>query len=227
MSCWICGNSADTGEHMIKAADLKALFGPTSQNKPLFRQINSNSQEKVPGCRSEKLKFRTRLCACCNNTRTQSHDKSWEALSTYLRKRNPLVRPGDVVRVSHAFKSGVRPGFLGVHLYFAKLTGCLVLDAGVPLDIQSLADAILQNSSHPHLYLSFLVLTDRRVHRHAFVTPIETIAVGGELSGAQWYYLTGRIGVHVIYAKALHNREKRIHLWHPSNSEKTITLDGF
>jgi hypothetical protein len=227
MACWICSDPADTGEHMIKASDLKALFGHTSQDKPLFRRVNSGPQEKVPGVRSEKLKFRTRLCAYCNNARTQTHDKSWEALVTYLRKRNPEVRPGEVVRVAHAFDNGVRPGLLGVHLYFAKLTGCLLLDGGVPLDTRPLAEAILHNRPHPYLYLSFLVLTNRSIQRNAFITPVETITIGGDLSGAQWFYFVGRIGVHVTYAKSLHNRMKQVHLWHPSDSEKTITLDGF
>ena len=208
-------------------SDLRDLFGHTSQNKPLFRRVNSGTQEKVPGIRSEKLKFRTRLCACCNNARTQAHDKNWEALATYLRKRSPPVRPGEIVRVAHAFKNnGVRPGLLGVHLYFAKLTGCLILDGGVPLDTRPLAEAILQNRPHPHLYLSFLALTNRRIQRHAFITPVETITIGGNLSGAQWFYIVGRVGVHVTYAKALHNRKRQVHLWHPSDSEKTITLDG-
>lgn len=227
MACWICSDPADTGEHMIKVSDLKALFGHTSHDKPLYRRVNSGPQETVPGVRSEKLKFRTRLCANCNNARTQRHDKSWEALAIYLRKRNPQVRPGEVVRVAHAFDNGVRPGLLGVHLYFAKLTGCLLLDGGVPLDMRPLAEAILQNRPHPYLYLSFLVLTNRRIHRHAIITPVETITIGGDLSGAQWFYFVGRIGVHVTYAKYLHNRMKQVHLWHPSDSDRTITLDGF
>ncbi|MFH2135901.1 MAG: hypothetical protein ABII81_12135 [Pseudomonadota bacterium] len=211
---------------MIKVSDLKALFGHTSLEKPLFRRVDSGPQEKVPGVRSEKLKFRTRLCAYCNNTRTQAHDKSWEALAAYLRARKPLIRPGEVVRTTHAFTNGVRPGLLGVHLYFAKLTGCLVLDGGVPLETRSLAEAILQNRPHPNLYLSFLVLTSRRIQRHAFVTPVHTITIDGNLSGVQWFYFVGRIGVHVTYANALHNRKKHVHLWHPSDSEKTITLEG-
>lgn len=227
MSCWICSDPADTGEHMIKVSDLKALFGHTTQDKPLFRRVNSGPQEKVPGVRSEKLKFRTRLCAYCNNSRTQAHDKSWEALATFLRQRNPQVRPGEVVRVARAFNNGIRPGLLGVHLYFAKLTGCLVLDGGVPLDTRSLAEAILHNRPHPNLYLSFLAVTNRRFNRDAFVTPVETITIGGELSGAQWFYFVGRIAVHVTYAKALHNRKKQGQLWHPSDSEKTIVIGGF
>ncbi len=226
MSCWICSDPADTGEHMIKVSDLRALFGHTSLHKPLYRRVNGDAQEKVPGVRSEKLKFRTRLCAYCNNARTQAHDKSWEALVAYLRKRNPQIHPGDVVRVAHAFNNGVRPGLLGVHLYFAKLTGCLVLDGDVPLDTRPLAEAILQNRPHPNLYLSFLALADRRIQRHAFITPVETITVGGNLLGAQWFYVVGRFGVHVTYAKVLHNRKKQVRLWHPLDSERTIILGG-
>jgi len=226
MDCWICGAPADTGEHMIKVSDLRDLFGHTSQVKPIFRRVNSEPQEIVPGVRSEKLKFRTRLCAPCNNARTQPYDKSWDALAKFLRKRSPPISPGDVIRPVSAFENGLRPGLLGVHLYFVKLFGCLVRDSGVPLDTQPLAEAILRNVPNPHVYLSFLAVTSRRLQRQAIVTPVETITIGNTLCGAQCFYFVGRVGVHITYAPAIRTRSEKVHLWHPRNSAKTITLDG-
>jgi hypothetical protein len=211
---------------MIKVSDLKYLFGHVTQAKPLYRSIDSSSQERVPGFRSEKLKFAARLCAQCNNARTQAHDKSWEALARFLRKRSPVISPGEVIRLARAFENGLRPGLLGVHLYFVKLLGCLIHDGGVPLDTSSFAESILRNEPHPHVYLAFFAVTSRRFQDHAFVTPVETVTVGGVLSGATWFYFVGRVGVQVTWAPAIHLRSKKVHLWHPSHSKKTIILDG-
>lgn len=226
MDCWICGGPAETGEHRIKVSDLRDLFGHTTTKKPLYRRIDRNPQEIVQGARSPKLKFDARLCGYCNNTRTQPHDIGWEALATFLRKRSPPISPDEVVRPSRAFKNGLRPGLLGVHLYFIKLFGCLILDGKVPIDTQPLAKAILDNTPHPHVYLAFLAVTSRKLQQYAIVTPVEAISINGKLSGAQWFYFVGRVGVHIIYAPAIHKRSDKVHLWHPSYTTKTLTLDG-
>jgi hypothetical protein len=223
MQCWICGDDADTGEHMIKGSDLRDLFGHTTTHKPLYRKINSEQREIVQGPRSTKLKFKTELCSVCNNARTQQHDKSWEALSKLLRNRVDPIKPGEVIRLATAFSGGLRPGPLGVHLYFCKLTGCLVRDGSVPLETDSLAQAILGNKPHPNIYLGFLTVTNNSLQNWAAITPIQTISMGGNLIGAQWFYFVGRIGVHVTYAAHIH-RPDRANLWHPSSTAKIITI---
>ena len=180
----------------------------------------------IQGKNSAKLKFKTRLCAYCNNTRTQSHDQSWQALALFLRERNPKISPGEVVRASKAFKHGTRRGFLGVHLYFTKLFGCLILDANIPLDTQPLAEAILNNTAHPHIYLAFLAVTSRKLQNHAMITPVHTFVTDGSLLGAHWFYFVGRIGVQITYAPQIALKSKIVHLWHPSFTTKTLTLDG-
>lgn len=223
MRCWICGAEADTGEHMIKVSDLRDLFGHTTTKTPLYRKVNRERPEIVQGASSPKLKFQTRLCAYCNNARTQQHDKSWEALATLLRNRAVPIKPGEVVRPAAAFTGGLRAGLLGVHLYFCKLTGCLVRDGGVPLDTDSLAKAIQENTPHPNIYLGFLAVTSKRLQNWAIVTPVQTMFMGGKLVGAQWFYFVGRVGVHITYATHIH-RPDRANLWHPSSTSKTLTL---
>ena len=223
MQCWICGEQADTGEHMIKVSDLRDLFGHTTTKTPLYRKVNRERPEIVQGVNSPKLKFQTRLCAHCNNTRTQLHDRSWEALAKLLRNRAVPIQPGDVIRPATAFSGGLRAGLLGVHLYFCKLTGCLLRDGVVPLETASLSQAICANVPHPNIYLGFLVVTSKRLRNCAIVTPIETIVMGGKLVGAQWFYFVGRIGVHITFATHIH-RPDRANLWHPSSTSKTLTI---
>jgi hypothetical protein len=159
----------------------------------------------------------------CNNARTQQYDKSWEALSTLLRNRAEPIKPSEVVRPATAFSGGLRPSLLGVYLYFRKLTGCLVRDGRVPLETDSVAEAILGNKPHPNIYLGFLAVTNNRLQNWVAVTPIQTIYMGGNLIGAQWFYFVGRIGVHVTYAAHIH-RPDRANLWHPSSTAKILTL---
>ena len=224
--CWICGSPADTGEHMIKVTDLEALFGKTTTHKPLYRRIDAGPQELIQGKKSQKLKFKTELCGYCNNTRSQPDDQSWKALAAHFRSRDPRITPGEIVRVSNAFPAGIRPGLLGVHLYFIKLFGCLILDAQVPIDTRPLANSILKRVPHPSVYLSFLAVTSRKFQDQAMVTPVEITTKKGTLSSAQWFYFVGRIGVHIILAPQIHLRSDKVHFWHPRCTTKTLTLDG-
>jgi hypothetical protein len=222
--CWICDAPSDSGEHLIKVTDLKHVFGSSSQ-KRLYRRINSLPYETIQGYGSEKLKFASKLCSYCNNSRTQQHDRAWEALSEYLRKRASL-KPGDVVRLGPVFSSGVRPGMRGVQLYFTKLFGCLAADGKAPIDLTSFRDAITSNTAHPHVYLSFIVMQSAKSRSMAVVTPISVISVNGEPSGASWFYFAGKIGVHVVFSPVIARRETRLHLWHPSDSTKKLVMAG-
>lgn len=52
MKCWVCGDQADSGEHMIKASDLKATFGNVAQKSPLFRHTNQKRNQRIGGIKS-------------------------------------------------------------------------------------------------------------------------------------------------------------------------------
>jgi hypothetical protein len=225
MLCWICSSPAETGEHLVKVTDLRDMFGYITTHTPLYRRRDLEPHDIVQGVRSPKLKFESPLCGECNNKRTQQHDKSWEALAGFLRDRSPPIRPGDIVRPAKAFRTGLRPGMLGVHLFFAKHFGCLVGDGDAPIDRAPLAEAILNTKPVQHLYLSFIVVTNARLARQAIVTPISAFSVAGA-EGATYYYFAGRIAVQVVLAPIIARKSKTLHLWHPLDSSKTITLDG-
>ena len=46
MNCWICGSSAQTGEHLIKASDMRSIFGHIRQSRPVY--LHSASQRNHP-----------------------------------------------------------------------------------------------------------------------------------------------------------------------------------
>ena len=225
MKCWICGAEGESAEHMIKASDIKSMFGHISQKHPLFRRIDTAPPETVQGVQSSKLKFGARLCSHCNNARTQRHDRSWEALSNFLRHRHPPIRAGMTVRLSPAFRNGIRRPMLGVHLYFLKLFGCLIADNEIPIDLAPFADAILNESPHPNVYLSFLAVSHAGIRQYAAITPVYTEKVAGTIVLANWFYFIGPLAVNVTYALAVRSNTKDVHLWHPSSSDRSIIVD--
>ena len=226
MKCWICNADADSGEHMIKASDIRSMFGQISQKHPLYRRVDDAPRETVQGISSNKLKFVTPLCARCNNSRTQQHDQSWTALSAFLKKRRPAICPNAVVRLNGAFSSGLRKSMLGVHLYFLKLFGCLIVSNSIPINIQPFAHSILTGLPHPSVYLSFLAVSKSRLREHAAITPVDTKKFEGRIIAANWFYCVGRIAVNVTYAEAIRKRSSRVHLWHPSSYAKSIIIDA-
>ena len=84
MKCWICGaENASTREHRSKASDLKALFGTPTQAAPLYFHADAHKGKpprrsvRVGSLKADILKYAHRICADCNNARTQPHDKAW------------------------------------------------------------------------------------------------------------------------------------------------------
>ena len=155
MKCWICGDDANSGEHMIKASDLKSLFGHVTQMAPLYFHTDEKRNQPVAGIKSDKLKYSALICTHCNNERKQPHDRAWEKLSNYLRTRQPPIRPGDLVRLDRLFPGNVGQSMLGVHLFFLKLFGCLIVEHSIRLDIGPVSQSILSGKPHPNVWLAF------------------------------------------------------------------------
>jgi hypothetical protein len=203
---------------MVKRTDLLGLFG---RGKTLYRRVNGSRPELVQGVKSDKLKFSQVICKRCNGEVAQPHDASWDRLSRFLRERAAAITPGNPVRVRAAFPGSARDGLLGVHLFFCRMTGCLIKHGGAPIDTTSLANAVLSGNADPHLYLTFL-LADARLSRHAHISPLMT-SFG---TSAQWFYFVGRIGVHVVYSPHL-GIGRPASMWHPSSTSRWLTFEDF
>ena len=226
MKCWICGAEGESAEHMIKASDIKSMFGHVSQKHPLFRRVDSAPSKIVKGTRSAMLKFNSRLCSHCNNARTQTHDKSWEALSTFLRKKHPAISAGAVVHLMPVFHNEISSSMLGVHLYFLKLFGCLIADSTIPIDIRLFSESIQNETPHPFVYLSFLSVSHPAIRQYVAITPVQTVEVNNEVVMANWFYFVGILAVNVTYAVSVSGNTKDVHLWHPCWTTDSIVIDA-
>src|SRR5512145_2713797 len=103
MNCWICNDPATTGEHKIKHSDLKSALGTRPKSPRFFYHDQTTRNLPVQGFHADLLKSASRLCAKCNNERTQPYDRAWEQLSDWLRNRNPSIKPSDVIRGNRVF----------------------------------------------------------------------------------------------------------------------------
>lgn len=214
LMCWICGvNKADSGEHKTKRSDLLAVLGKPSQAQPFYYHDLERANRPVGSLDTKILKSPVRICAHCNNTRTQPHDMAWERLSDRLRHRHLQV--GRWVRCNRIFRSFTKREMLNVHLYFLKLFGCMIAEAkanghDIPIDLDPFSRAIMSGKPHAEVHLQFgrhdgII---GRSNLHCWTTD------PGRSVLAAWLYELDTIAISVLYAQ--HGKfEHRRDIWHP------------
>ena len=93
--CWICNaNEANSGEHKTKRSDLLAVLGNPTQEQPFFYHDLKKANRPVGSLNAKLLKSPVQICAHCNSTRSQPHDRAWEQMSDWLRNRRPPLKVG-------------------------------------------------------------------------------------------------------------------------------------
>ena len=134
-----------SGEHKTKRSDLLAVLGRPTQEEPFYYHDLHKANRPVGSLDAKILKSPVRICAFCNNTRTQPHDRAWEHLSDRLRSRRLKIGLG--VRANRVFPHFTKREMLNVHLFFVKLFGCMLAEArangfDLPIDIDPFSRAI-------------------------------------------------------------------------------------
>lgn len=227
VKCWVCGANAESREHLIKASDLRSVFGSgISQAAPLYLHNDLSRNQPVGGIKSKKLKYSPLLCSYCNNERTQSHDYAWERLSEYLRQRQPPIQAGTTVRLSRVFPGSVQTSMLRVHLFFLKQFGCLIAEHKIPLALEPFARAITSETPHPNVHIAFWVGLNQPGRRQVGRTHVQTAALHGHIVYAGWFYMIDRLAVNVMYAIPEEHRKGLVQSWHPSTVGKRVVVVG-
>jgi hypothetical protein len=191
---------------------------------------NTQIQNRQVGSLDAKvLKLPGRICAYCNNTRTQPYDRAWEGLSEALRTSTPAIGPGSVVWTNRIFGANHACEMLNMHLYFVKLFGCHIAGNNIPIDVTGFANAIMQGKAHPCVYLKFgcgrtfagkplVGMTDMWL---APPTP------GGWSTFATWFYDIEIVGVNVMFAVPGERRQGLIRAWHPRQGTTRLTMADY
>lgn len=223
MNCWICGGSADSGEHIIKKSDLKQYFDSVSQSFP-FLWYSNNNKKKLGGFKSNHLHFNTKICSKCNNERTQPSDRAWERLSSHIRNNlSDIVTTKSLDLSSLASNKEVNQFVVDVQLYFTKLLGCMIHDALVPINTSSLSSSIMSCKPHDSLYLMFTLTDEIGVGcKSVYVSDLRGYGCKDKVDYLVWQYSVGELAVFVIYdPRKLERRIIRNSL-HPRNHNGKI-----
>lgn len=222
MKCWICGNKGNTGEHLLKASDLKSHFGYVSPKKPLY--FHTDGREKIPlnSIKNKRLKSKALICNSCNSNLTQPYDKAWEKLSAYLRTNWTELSKIQKLNLSKVFPGSSRRSLLDVHLYFVKLFGCMIIEYSIPIDIDRFSKALQKRTAYSDIYISIGIN-----HEFTGVTPIKSVNKGYRSVFATWLYMIGNIAVNIIYSTVPGNERALHNTWHPCNSSKILKLKDF
>jgi hypothetical protein len=225
--CWICGqNEANSGEHKTKRSDLAAVLGEPTQDQPFYFHDLERKNKPVGSLNAKILKAPIRICAECNTTRTQPHDRAWEEMSDTLRNRRLVI--GQWVRANRIFRYDTRRKMTNVHLFFLKLFGCMLCEAKangyeVPIDIAPFSQAIMTGRPHPEVHLQFGRCdgTVGRSNLHCWTTEQGSVFGG-------WLYELDTIAISVLFAQA-DRWEHRADLWHPRShtSSKRFQIADF
>jgi hypothetical protein len=225
--CWICNeNEANSGEHKTKRSDLLAVLGEPTQDAPFYFHDLERPNRPVKSLDARILKAPIRICAHCNTTRTQPHDRAWERMSEQLRPRR--LKMGQWVRANGIFRHDTRREMTNVHLFFLKLFGCMLCEAkangyDLPIDIAPFSQAIMTSQPHAEVHLQFGKCdgTVGRSNLHCWTTEQGSVLAG-------WLYEIGMIAVSVLFAEA-GCWEHRRDLWHPKShtSSKRVQIADF
>lgn len=222
-TCWICGGIANSHEHMVKASDIKSVFGLFNQQNPLLFHAPKVRPTKIYGKGDGRLVFKIPICSHCNNQRTQPHDYAWQGLSAHLQK----MKSEGLIRLHKAFPGNVSASMLQAHLYFLKLFGCLIVEYKIPIPLASFRNAILRESAHPNVWISFGTGIKIANHKHVGHSQIAAHSQHGRIKFASWFYTVGDISANIIYAEPDQHRKGLTYAWHPNTVGKRIKMAAY
>jgi hypothetical protein len=131
--CWICGDAADSSEHIFKARDLKRLFdrdGYAFENLPFH--FAEGGSARIPGPKSDRIKYAPLICSRCNNQRTAAHDLAYDQISEWF---SASQQDGGAPEfdASEVFGSDWPHGVEKFRRFCAKSLGCSILAADCTL----------------------------------------------------------------------------------------------
>ena len=224
MKCWICGNEANTGEHRIKASDLKLVFRNISPEKPIFMHNDKRINRKIESVGSDRLKSLALICSKCNSELTQPYDIAWEKFSSFINCHYLVIHSGKKIYLHKIFPGSVTRSILYIHLYFVKLFGCVIIEKQIPIDIRPFSEAILSQTAHPNLFLAICPEILRNSIKLVGYTDLQTIQFQGQVVYAVWFYILDKICVRVVFSKPGQHRKGLIGTWHPSNIKKYLQI---
>lgn len=143
--CWWCRAApATTGEHKIKATDLRRLAGMSGPPAPsnLYRGGDSYSGLLSSLKRGSSVQWAKVMCAKCNGSRDLAFDRAYGVFSDYVWTQHPQVRRSRVIRWRSVYERNYQPHARNVARYFGKQIGCMLASQNLPVpeEVRSFMD---------------------------------------------------------------------------------------
>ena len=223
-ACWVCGADADSREHLVKASDLRRLFGPVSPESPAYFHDSEGRSRRLGSVKSNYVKSDKVLCSHCNDTRTQPFDDDWSALSAELDRRTRFATRENRLKLKRIFPGRSREAALNIHLYFAKLFGCRIAGEELQIPISLFSEAVRTVSPCPGLALIFCRDAKKKVQRHAFISSIQAKVAGGIVETAGWTYSLDNFYVEIMWFRNFHTFVGVKGLWRPERNGTVIKV---
>lgn len=143
VACWICGEPADSREHIFKRRELRRIFdedGYAFENLPSHfggsrvdepgTTHRPRRHRRINGPDSQFMKYPALICQRCNNEHTARFDRAYDALSDWFE----LNQGGDgapQVDLAEVYGEEWRSGVENFRSYCAKALGCRIVASGV------------------------------------------------------------------------------------------------
>lgn len=222
--CWICGNVADSREHIPKASDLRQTFGSITPQTPVYFNSHDVRNRKLVSAKTKQVKSARVLCRRCNDTRTQSFDHDWSVLSAELARRAKRVSGDKRIKLRKLFPGRAREAALNIHLYFTKLFGCRIVSEKIPVPIEPFRVAIETNKPCEGLTMIFGRDATHQVGRHAHVSEIQAKLKNNRIVVAGWTYVLDRFFIEIMWFESLKSFGRVAGHWTPDNKGTIIKL---
>jgi hypothetical protein len=224
MKCWICNKGGNSGEHTVKASDLRMHFGGVSQMKPLYYHSSIKKNIPVGSINNKRFKSKALICSHCNNQRTQPFDIAWEKLHKYLSSNWKEIEKNKKIDLSKVFPGNVKRSMIDVHLFFVKIFGCRIMENLIPINIGLFSRSLMNRLSHPHVYISIGSTMGNPKSKYAGITQVSTCNINDIPIFATWFYTVGDITINVIYSTIGVEHKTISNSWHPKNIHKILKL---
>lgn len=227
MNCWVCGSEALSGEHIVKASDLRGYYGAINQSSPLYYSNSMRRNIPVGSVKSDRFKSKAKLCANCNNSLSQPYDMAWAKMSNFIRVNLPAIKESKRLNLAKVFPGNSAQEIVNVHLYFVKLFGCRIAEYNIPIPIENFSQSLINGTAHPDLYLVFETCEAAGKARYCGVSKITSSNANGRSIAASWVYSVGELSVKLIYSPIVKAGLGLQNRWHPNDKAKIIKFGAY
>lgn len=214
--CWICGAEGNSGEHLLKASDIKLSFPDITQKKPAYYHDNrGHNNIFIQSITSKRLHSKAKICKECNNKTTQPYDIAWETLSKYLYNNSVIINKRKYFDLKKVFINDFKIQASNIQLYFVKLLGCHYW--GIPDKKQicdSFSKSILNGCSREDISLEFSLNKDGSTG--VFYLMDEKYKISKKHEIAALLYELPYIKIKIIYSSIIGSKSG----WLPTDSKK-------